>query len=379
MAQRDYYEVLEVSKTASEVEIKKSFRRLAMRHHPDRNPDNKEAEEKFKEIKEAYEVLSDKQKRSAYDQFGHAGVNQGGSGGFGGGGFDFGNIFEDIFGDVFGGGGRRGGRQRSYAQPGADLRYDMEITLEEAIRGVTKKITIPNWVKCDECDGSGAKKGTGSTTCQDCEGHGQVHMQQGFFTVQQTCPTCHGSGQVIKDPCKACHGQGRKQTQKNLSVKIPGGVDSGDRVRLAGEGEAGLHGGPSGDLYVQVHVRQHEVFRRDGNNLHCDVPIDFHTAAIGGELAVPTLDGKVSLKVPAETQTGKLFRLRGKGVKSVRSRSIGDLICRVVVETPVNLSKKQKALLNEFHELLQSDKVDHSPRSSSWLDTVKKFFENMTN
>ena len=377
MSKRDYYEILEVTKTASDGEVKKSFRRLAMRYHPDRNPDSETAEESFKEVKEAYEILSDSQKRAAYDQFGHAGVSgQGAGGGFGGGGFNFGDIFEDIFGDAFGGGGRR--RGGNYAQAGADLRYDLSITLEEAIRGKTVKITIPIMSSCDDCDGSGAKKGTGKKTCEDCQGMGQVQMQQGFFTVQQTCPTCRGAGQVIENPCGVCRGQGRVQKERTLSVKVPPGVDVGDRIRLSGEGEAGVHGGPAGDLYVQMVVEPHDVFKRDGGNLHCDVPIGLAMAALGGEIEVPTLDGQIKLKVPSETQTGKLFRLRGKGVKSVRARAAGDLICRVIVETPVNLNKKQRALLHDFDTEVKNDKVNHSPRASSWISKVKSFFENMT-
>jgi molecular chaperone DnaJ len=378
---RDYYEILVVSKTASDGEIKKSFRRLAMKFHPDRNPGNQEAEEHFKEVKEAYEVLIDKQKRAAYDQFGHAGVSgQGaggfGGGGFGGGGFDFGDIFEDIFGG-FGGGGQ-GGQQRSRAQAGADLRYNLKVSLEDAVKGKTVKITIPTYVECGDCHGSGAKKGTKPATCPDCEGAGQVHLQQGFFTVQQTCPTCRGAGQIVKDPCRACHGQGRKRTEKTLSVKIPPGVDTGDRIRLASEGEAGVHGGPNGDLYVQMNVSEHPIFVREGNHLFCEAPISLTMAALGGEIDVPTLEGKIKLKIPPETQTGKGFRLRGKGVKSVRSRSTGDLMCKVIVETPVALNKKQKDLLEAFDLSIKTDNIDHRPRSSGWFNKVKQFFEDMT-
>lgn len=373
MSKRDYYEILEVSRTANEADIKKSFRRLAMKYHPDRNPGNKEAEEHFKEVKEAYEVLADEQKRRTYDQFGHAGLGGMGAGGFGGGGFNFGDIFEDIFGDVFGG---RGGRQRSYAQAGADLRYDLGLTLEEAIRGKAVQLTIPTLEECKECHGSGAKKGTSPVTCTSCEGVGQIHLQQGFFTVQQTCPTCRGVGKMIKDPCSVCRGSGRRKTEKTLSVKIPPGVDTGDRVRLAGEGELGVNGGPAGDLYVQVHVKEHDVFKRDGGDLHCEVPISFVTAVVGGDIEIPTLDGKVKLQIPAETQTGKLFRLRSKGVKSVRHNAPGDLICRVIVETPVNLTKKQKEALKQFEDAMKDSNVNHNPRTSTWLDGVKKFFEN---
>jgi molecular chaperone DnaJ len=378
MSKRDYYETLEVSRTSSDVEIKKSFRRLAMKHHPDRNPGNHEAEEQFKEVKEAYEILSDKQKRSAYDQFGHAGVNGQGAGGFGGGGFGgFGDIFEDIFGDAFGGGGHGGGSRGSRAQAGSDLRYNLKLSLEEAVRGKTAKITFPTNVECDACHGSGAKKGSKPVVCSDCEGHGQVHMQQGFFTVQQTCPTCRGEGTIVRDPCRVCHGQGKKRTEKTLSVKVPAGVDTGDRIRLSGEGEAGTHGGPAGDLYVQVNVSEHAIFVRDGNDLFCEAPIALTMAALGGEIDVPTLSGKIKLKIPAETQTGKRFRLRGRGVKSVRSRAAGDLMCRVIVETPVNLNKKQKELLEAFELSIKTDNVDHRPRSSGWFRKVKNFFENI--
>ncbi len=376
MSKRDYYEVLGVQRNATEAEIKKAFKKLAMKFHPDRNPDNKEAEDKFKEAKEAYDVLSDAQKRAAYDQFGHEGVSgMGGgygAGGFGGGGASFSDIFGDVFGDIFG--GARGGGQRVYR--GADLRYNLELSLEEAVAGTTVKIRVPTLVACEECGGSGAKKGTSPTTCPTCHGQGQVRMQQGFFSLQQTCPRCHGSGKIISDPCTSCHGEGRVQKQKTLSVKVPAGVDTGDRIRLSGEGEAGENGGPPGDLYVQINVREHAIFKRDGNDLYSEVPISFTTAALGGELDVPTLDGRVKLKVPAESQSGKLFRLRGKGVKSVRGAQVGDLLCKIVVETPVNLTSKQKELLREFEESMKGDNK-HSPKHHSWLDGVKKFFEEM--
>jgi len=376
MSKRDYYEVLGVQRNATEAEIKKAFKKLAMKYHPDRNPDNKEAEEQFKEAKEAYDVLSDAQKRAAYDQFGHAGVEGGmggGPGGFGGGGASFSDIFGDVFGDIFGAGGARGG-QRAYR--GADLRYNLELSLEEAVAGTTVKIRVPTFVACEECGGSGAKKGTSPTTCPTCHGQGQVRMQQGFFSLQQACPRCHGSGRIITDPCQSCHGEGRVQKQKTLSVKVPAGVDTGDRIRLSSEGEAGEHGGPPGDLYVQVQVREHPIFKRDGTDLYCEVPISFTTAALGGELDVPTLNGRVKLKVPAESQSGKLFRLRGKGVKSVRGTHVGDLMCKIVVETPVNLTSRQKELLQEFEESMKGDNK-HSPKHHSWLDGVKKFFEEM--
>ncbi|MTD27437.1 molecular chaperone DnaJ [Erwinia sorbitola] len=378
MAKRDYYEVLGVPKSADEREIKKAYKRLAMKFHPDRNQ-GEGAEEKFKEVKEAYEILTDAQKRAAYDQYGHAAFEQGGMGGGhggfgGGGGADFSDIFGDVFGDIFG-----GGRRQQRAARGADLRYNIELSLEEAVRGVTKEIRIPTLEECDVCHGSGARAGTQPQTCGTCHGAGQVHMRQGFFTVQQACPTCHGRGSVIKDPCNACHGHGRVERSKTLSVKIPAGVDTGDRIRLTGEGEAGEQGAPSGDLYVQVQVRKHHIFEREENNLYCEVPINFVLAALGGEIEVPTLDGRVKLKVPAETQTGKLFRMRGKGVKSVRGGAQGDLLCRVVVETPVSLSEKQKALLRELEESFGGPSGEkNSPRSKSFFDGVKKFFDDLT-
>ena len=378
MAKRDFYEVLGVARNASEADIKKAYRRAAQKYHPDRNPDNKEAEDKFKEAKQAFEVLSDAQKRAAYDQFGHAGVDTSAAGGAGpGAGFGGGN-FSDIFGDVFGdifGGGRGGGGANVYR--GADLRYNLELSLEEAVAGTTVKIRVPTHVACKTCDGSGAKRGSSPTTCTTCGGRGQVRIQQGFFSLQQTCPQCQGKGTVIKDPCGTCHGQGRVKEQKTLSVKIPAGVDTGDRIRLAGEGEAGENGGPSGDLYVQIKVRPHPIFTREDSDLYCEVPINFTTAVLGGELDVPTLEGRVKLKIPAETQTGKMFRLRGKGVKSVHGGGIGDLMCRVEVETPVNLNRKQKELLEEFQRSMEEGNGKHSPRTSSWFDGVKKFFEDM--
>ncbi|MDO9270073.1 MAG: molecular chaperone DnaJ [Methylobacter sp.] len=374
MAKEDFYKLLGVDRNASDAEIKKSYRSKAMKHHPDRNKDNPvEAEAKFKQIKEAYEVLSDPKKRSAYDQFGHAGIDPsmggGRSGGFGGG-----ESFSDIFGDIFGG----GRQQRSNVQRGSDLRYNLELTLEEAVFGTDAKIRVPVLVTCGECSGSGAKKGSSPVICSTCHGHGQVRMQQGFFSVQQTCPTCRGTGKQIKDPCGVCYGQGRVQENKTLSAKIPAGVDTGDRIRLAGEGEAGEFGGPAGDLYVQVQVKDHQIFTRDGANLYCEVPISFPTACLGGELEVPTLNGKVLLKIPAETQTGKQFRLRGKGVKPVRGGPVGDLLCKVQVETPVHLTKEQKALVEQLSESLSGSGKHHSPQESSWTDGVKNFFDKLT-
>lgn len=374
MANRDYYEVLGVSKSASKAEIKKAYRRLAMKNHPDRNPGDEKAEARFKEASEAYEVLSDDQKRQAYDQFGHAGLGgAAGGGGFGGAGAGgFGDIFGDIFSDIFGGGGMGGGRSR--AARGSDLRYDLDLDLETAVSGDTVDIRIPTLEECSSCDGSGAEAGSPVDTCGTCQGVGQVRIQQGFLSIQQTCPDCHGSGKKVRNPCKKCGGEGRVQSSKTLSVKVPPGVDNGDRIRLSGEGEAGEMGGPAGDLYVQINVKPHEFFVRDGNHLRAEVPVDMITAALGGEIDVPTLNGKVSLHIPPETQSGKTFRLRGKGVRSVRTSAPGDLLCKVVVETPVNLNAKQKKLLEELRESLESSGRSHSPATTSWLDKAKRFF-----
>lgn len=374
MAKRDFYEILGVNRDAGDDDIKKAYRKLAMKYHPDRNPDSKDAEDKFKEAKEAYEILSDSQKRAAYDQYGHAGVDpQAGFGGGGGAGYGgFADAFGDIFGDIFGGGGR-GGRSNVYR--GSDLRYNLEISLEEAARGTETKIRIPTQEECETCHGTGAKPGTEAKTCSTCGGHGQVRIQQGFFSIQQTCHTCHGSGKVIPNPCGSCHGAGRVKSYKTLSVKIPSGVDEGDRIRLSGEGEAGINGGPSGDLYVVVHIKPHEVFQRDGNDLHCEMPISFTTAALGGEIEIPTLDGMARLKIPAESQSGKVFRLRGKGIKGVRASAPGDLMCHIVVETPVNLTERQKELLRELEDISSGSAGTHNPRAKSWMDKVKEFFE----
>jgi molecular chaperone DnaJ len=374
MAKKDLYEVLGVNRDASDEDIKKAYRKLAMKHHPDRNPDNPNAEEHFKEAKEAYEILSDAQKRAAYDQYGHAGVDpQAGAGGFSGAG-GFADAFGDIFGDIFGGGG--GGRQqRSNVYRGADLRYNMEISLEDAARGTENKIRIPVMTECETCHGSGAKPGTQPVTCSTCGGHGQVRMQQGFFSIQQTCPKCHGSGKMVTSPCVTCHGDGRVKQQKTLAVKIPAGVDEGDRIRLSGEGEAGVNGGPAGDLYVVVHLKKHSIFERSGGDLHCEMPISFTTAALGGEIELPTLDGHAKMKIPAETQTGAAFRLRGKGIKALRSSEHGDLICHVVVETPVKLTGKQRELLQELETINLQDSSKHSPRAKSWMQKVTEFFQ----
>jgi molecular chaperone DnaJ len=375
MAKRDFYEILGVAKGASEEEIKKSYRKLAMKYHPDRNPDNKEAEEKFKEVKEAYEMLTNPEKREAYDRYGHAGVDpNAGAGGFGAGGFS--DAFGDIFGDIFGGGargGRGGGGPQVYR--GADLRYNLEISLEQAANGFDTTIRVPSWDKCDTCHGSGAKPGTQPVTCSTCQGHGQVRMQQGFFSIQQTCPKCHGSGKIIPEPCAACSGAGRIKRNKTLEVKIPAGIDSGMRIRSSGNGEPGTNGGPPGDLYVEIHIKPHQVFQREGDDLHCEMPISYAKAALGGEIEVPTLGGKVSFTIPEGTQTGKTFRLKGKGVKGVRSGYAGDLFCHVIVETPVKLTDKQKDLLREFERLTNDGGAKHSPQSKGWMDKVKDFFE----
>lgn len=376
MAKRDFYETLGVAKNASDEEIKKAYRKLAMKYHPDRNPDSKQAEDKFKEAKEAYEMLSDPQKREAYDRFGHAGVdpNVGGAGGAGAGfGGGFSDAFGDIFGDIFGGGGRQRGGPQVYR--GADLRYNLDITLEQAANGFETTIRVPSWDECETCHGSGAKPGTSPTTCATCGGHGQVRMQQGFFSIQQTCPKCHGSGKVIPDPCNPCTGSGRVKRNKTLEVKIPAGIDDGMRIRSAGNGEPGMNGGPPGDLYVEIHIKQHGVFQRDGDDLHCEMPISFAKAALGGEIEVPTLSGKVSFSVPEGTQSGKTFRLRSKGIKGVRSGFPGDLFCHVVVETPVKLTDRQKELLRDFDQLTTEGGAKHSPQSKSWMDKVKEFFE----
>jgi len=379
MTKRDYYEVLGVARNAPEADIKKAYRRLAMKYHPDRNPDDKTAEASFKEANEAYEVLADAQKRAAYDQFGHAGVDPSaaagarGAGGFYGaaGAANFADIFGDVFGDIFGGGGGRRGAQ---ANRGSDLRYTLDLTLEEAVRGTEVRIRIPTLETCETCQGSGAKAGTQASACGTCGGHGQVRMQQGFFSIQQTCPACRGSGKVIKSPCETCHGQGRTRATKTLSVKVPAGVDEGDQIRLAGEGEAGESGGQAGDLYVQVRLKPHDLFKRDGDDLHCEMPIGFVTAALGGDVEIPTLDGRASLKIPAGTQSSKVFRLRGKGVRNVRNGHVGDLYCHATVETPVNLSKRQRELLEELDTSLREGGARHNPHTESWMDRLKSFF-----
>ena len=378
MAKRDYYEVLGVSKSASADEIKKAYRRLAMKHHPDRNKGDAEvSEQKFKEAKEAYEVLKDTEKRAAYDQFGHAGVRSGGPGGQGGFGAEgFGDIFGDVFGDIFGGGRRGGGGPQVFR--GADLGYELKLDLETAVAGDSVTIDVPTQVTCDSCNGSGAKKGSEPIKCSTCGGVGQVRMQQGFFSIQQTCPACKGAGTTIADPCMDCHGRGRVRKTRTLSVKVPAGVDDGDRIRLSGEGEAGRNGGPAGDLYVEIRMQPHKIFEREGSNLSCEVPVSIATATLGGEVELPTLDGHVSLKIPAGTQSGKVFRLRGKGVTTVRDPRQGDLFAMVAVETPVHLTNEQKELLQEFDESVRAGGDKHSPRAGGWIDTVKRFFERIS-
>jgi molecular chaperone DnaJ len=371
MAKRDYYKVLEVARNASEADIKKAYRRLAMKYHPDRNPDDKEAEERFKEAKEAYEVLTDAQKRAIYDQHGHDGIDAARQGGGGGGGADFGDIFGEVFGDIFGG-GRRGGRSQVFR--GADLRYELELELPQAVFGYTTEIEIPRLMECETCHGSGAAKGHSPVTCEQCQGSGQMRISQGFFQLQQPCNRCRGTGRIVKNPCDTCLGQGRIRRTRKLSVKVPAGVSTGDRIRLGGEGEAGRNGGPPGDLYIEMNVKPHPIFEREGDDLSCEVPVSFATAVLGGAVNVPTLEGEVSLKIPTETQSGRVFRLRDKGVKPVRGGERGDLFCRVVVETPVNLSAEQRELLKKFDQSLRSDGRGHTPREEGFFEGVKRFF-----
>ncbi|WP_123104301.1 molecular chaperone DnaJ [Acidithiobacillus sulfuriphilus] len=372
MAKRDYYEILEITRTASDEEIKKSYRRLAMRYHPDRNNGDAEAEERFKEISEAYEVLADAEKRQAYDQFGHAGVGAGGGGGgagfsgFGGFGDVFGDLFEQAFGRGFGG---------QQAARGTDLRYDLDLTLEEAAVGKEVTIQIPGSALCEVCHGSGAAPGSSSETCAACGGRGQVRMMQGFFSVTRTCPTCGGSGKVVTNPCAACQGHGRVRKMRELVVKVPAGVDTGDRIRLSGEGDAGERGAPAGDLYIQIRVKPHPLFEREGDDLHCEVPVSFARVALGGEMEVPTLTGRAKVQIAPGTQSGNVFRLRGKGIKGVRSKVAGDLYCRIAVEVPVKLSARQKELLEEFEQ--DAGNAEQHPQQHRWWDKVKDFVERM--
>ncbi len=375
MAKKDFYEILGVQKNATDDELKKSYRKLAMKYHPDRNPDNAEAEKKFKEAKEAYEMLSNPEKRAAYDRYGHAGVdpNMGSGGSYQGGFSDFSEAFGDIFGDIFGGSARSAGGQ-SAVYRGADLKYNMELSLEEAAKGMQTQIRVPSWDSCGGCSGSGAKKGTKPENCSTCGGNGVVRMTQGFFSVQQTCPKCRGAGKMIASPCQECEGLGKKKATKTLEVNIPAGIDHGMRIRLSGKGEPGTNGGPSGDLYVEVHLKEHSVFKRDGDDLHCEMPISFARAALGGSIEVPTLGSKASFEIPEGTQTGKTFRLRGKGIKGVRSSYPGDLFCHIVVETPVSLSQRQRDLLEELEASCCENSDRHSPRTKSWMEKVKDFF-----
>ena len=377
MSEQDLYQTLGIEKNSSDADIKKAYRKLAMKYHPDRNPDDSAAEQKFKSIQKAYAVLSDKQKRAAYDQFGHAGVNpQGGMGG----GFNTGDAFNDIFGDVFGDifGGGRGQARRSSAQRGSDLRYQVNLTLEQAVFGDKINVEIPSYNQCDSCTGSGAKEGTSATRCIKCDGRGAVRVQQGFFTLQQTCPECRGSGETIKDPCTICSGSGRKRTNRTIAIKIPAGVDNADRIRLSGEGEAGIKGGPSGDLYVDVTIKKHDIFEREGNHLICTIPISFGKAVLGGTLEVPTIDGAVNLSIPSETQSGKTFRLKGKGIKSYRENFFGDLYCTVQVETPVSLTDEQKEILRQFDKSVNDSNTDHRPNKKTWTDSVSDFFKRIS-
>jgi molecular chaperone DnaJ len=373
MSKRDYYEILGVSRTASEAELKAAFRKLAMQHHPDRNPGDMECEHRFKELNEAYDVLKDGDKRAAYDRFGHAAFEHGGVGGGHGFGADFASTFADIFDDLFGMGGRRG--RQSGRERGADLRYNMEISLEEAFTGKTAQVRIPTSVTCEACSGSGAKTGTRPRACPTCGGHGRVRHAQGFFTLERTCPACHGRGQVIEDPCPSCSGSGRVTRDRTLSVNIPAGVEDGTRIRLAGEGEAGVRGGPAGDLYIFLSIASHQFFQRDGADLHCRVPVSMVTAALGGAFDVPTIDGgKTKVKVPEGTQSGRRFRLQGKGMPVLRSKQMGDMYVQVIVETPQKLSKRQKELLAEFEKI--SSRETH-PESAGFFTRVKVFFDGL--
>ena len=375
---QDYYAVLGINKGASDDEIKKAYRKMAMKYHPDRNAGNKSAEEQFKVVQQAYEVLSDPQKRQVYDTYGHAGVDAASGYGGGGGGYhqqsgNFDDIFGNIFGDIFG--SREGSGRQSQVRKGSDLRYVADLSLEDAIHGtnITIKLNVPT--TCKLCHGSGVKDGAKPASCSTCHGQGQVRMQQGFFSIQQTCPSCGGAGTIIVDHCKQCRGNGRTEESKTLSVKIPAGVDNGDKIRLQGEGEAGFRGGKSGDLYVQIRVKDHPVFKRENSNLHCQVPISFSLAALGGEIDVPTFTGPVKLKIPSETQTGKVFRLRGKGVTTVRKEGPGDLFCEISVETPVNLNKEQKELLQKFEDSIKNSNNKHNPLTQSWVQMVTSLFK----
>lgn len=380
MTQKDYYKILGIQKTATTHDIKRAYKKLAIKYHPDRNQGNKKAEEKFKKTKEAYEILSDSKKRSMYDQYGHSAFDQNTTnsnsfyGNFSSSSTDFNDIFGDVFGDIFG-----SSKNSTQQEQGSDLQYNIELTLEEAVQGIIKNINIPKLEKCTSCKGTGSLKGRKPDKCYNCHGQGQIHLRKGFFSVQQTCSTCHGSGFIISNPCNICHGQGRIKISKKLSIKIPAGVDNNDRIRLNNEGEAGKNGARSGNLYIQINVKKHPIFTRKDNNLNCEVPINCVIAALGGEIAVPTLEGKINIKIPHETQSGKIFRIRGKGVKSIRKGYRGDLFCKILVETPVNLNTIQKKLLNKLGESFSIFKnKNHSPRSKRFFDSVKQFFDNLT-
>ena len=381
-SKKDYYDLLGVSKSANADELKKAYRNMAKKHHPDTNPNNKDAEEKFKEINEAYEVLSDPKKKAAYDQFGHAGVGAGapgsGYGGFGGfrpqdvgGGADFEDIFGDVFSNIFGAEGRGGGRARSQVQEGDDLRYDLKLTFEEAAFGVTKEVKVRKLSTCESCHGTGAKAGSGRVTCNGCHGTGQVRSSQGFFTIARTCPRCNGQGEIPGTPCTTCRGQGRLEKERVISVKVPPGVDEGSRLRLRGEGESGVNGGPAGDLYVFLHVEPHEFFNRDGGDLHCEIPVSFVKASLGAEMEIPTLEGAVNMKIPAGTQSGKVFRLKGKGLKHPQDSSVGDLLVTILVETPTDLNSKQKKILEDFEALSTEE---NTPAISKFMQKMKHLF-----
>ncbi|PCI40875.1 MAG: molecular chaperone DnaJ [Rhodospirillaceae bacterium] len=377
MAKQDYYELLGVSKDADASTLKKAYRKLAMKYHPDKNPDDKSAEQKFKDLNEAYEILKDDEKRAAYDRFGHAAFEQGGPGGPGGFGGGGGGGFADIFEEMFGGGGGQGRGGHEQQHRGSDLRFNMDVSLEDAFKGKSTEIRVPTSVSCDTCDGSGAKKGTKPVSCATCSGAGRVRMQQGFFTVERTCPSCHGQGSVIKDPCRKCSGTGRVHKEKTLSVNIPAGVETGTRIRLSGEGEAGMRGAPAGDLYIFINVRTHKIFQREGANIHVRVPVPMTTAILGGSVEVPTVDGnRARINIPAGTQSGQQFRLRAKGMSMLRTTSRGDMFVEFSVETPVNLTKRQKEILEEFREL-GGDETTHSPESGGFFSKVKDLWEDL--
>lgn len=379
MTKQDYYKILGISKSANDREIKKSYKKLAMKYHPDRNQGNKNAEKKFKEIKEAYEILIDSKKRAAYDQHGHSAFSQGGNysnyssfdPNFSN-NTDFSDIFGDVFGDIF-------SNKSNRSQRGSDLQYNMELNLEEAVKGLNKEILISTFQKCNLCHGSGSHSGTQTNKCQTCNGSGQIHMRQGFFSVQQTCSSCQGQGNIISNPCLHCHGTGRIKKQKKILVKIPPGVDNQDKIKLSNEGEAGKNNGVSGDLYIKIFVKKHPLFQREGNDLYCEIPINFCMAALGGNIEVPTLDGTIKIKIPPETQSGKLFRIRNKGVNSLRTYQTGDLLCRVMIETPVNLNQSQKQLLKQLQNSLNKNNTEkNSPKSKKFFEGVKKFFDDLT-